>query len=175
MAAGPLTDNELTRIRDLHAAGATRNDIAKQLGRSGSTISKAAGKLGLSFDRTAVKAATEAKVADARARRARLTLDLLSDAERLRAQLWQPHEYIDHGGKDFTEARWTQPEPSPADKLKLMQAAGTAASTSMRLDLHDADTGDDGAKSMLGALAAGLQVAYEQLQPSDEAASDGGD
>ncbi len=135
----PLTEAELTQIRQLHADGHCRNDIAKTLRRSGSTISKAAQKLGLSFDREMVKAATEARVADAKARRAELMNSLLDDAARLRQQIWEPHEYREHGGRDFVRQQWTQPEPTPADKLKLMQAAASAATTSMRLDLHDAD------------------------------------
>lgn len=135
----PLSEQELTQIRRLHAAGHCRNDIAKILERSGATISKAAAKLGLSFNREMVRAATEAKVADAKARRAELMSKLLDDADRLRGQIWEPHEYIENGGRDFVQTRWTQEEPSPMDKLKLMQAASSALSSSMRLDLHDAD------------------------------------
>lgn len=165
--ARPITEDDRRQVRDLHAAGASRNAIAEAIGRSGATVSKIADELGLSFDRSAVKAATEAKVADARARRAALMLDLLGDAQRLRTQLWVETEYIDHGGRDFTSAKWTQPEPTAADKLKLMQAASTAANTSMKLEEHDTGSGGvEGAKSMLGALAAGLQAAYEQL-PDD--------
>lgn len=168
MATGPLTDDEKRRIRDLHAAGVSRNDIATQLGRSGSTITKAATDLGLSFDRAATKAATEAKVADAKGRRATLMLDLLDDAQKLRGQLWQPHTYIEHGGKDFVRREWEQHEPSPQDKLKLMQAASTAAGTSLRLDQHDHETGDDAANSMIAALAAGLGAAYDQLHHTSD-------
>lgn len=172
--ARPITDEDKRRVRDLHAAGESRNHIAEAIGRSGATVSKIAEELGLSFDRSAVKAATEAKVADARARRAALMLDLLADAQRLRAQLWVPHTYIDHGGKDFLRQTWTQPEPSPVDKLKLMQAATAAAGTSMRLDDHDTVGDDvDEAKSMIGALAAGLQAAYDHME-AESAAEDAG-
>lgn len=141
MAPSPISDDERRRIRELHAAGLGRNDIAREMDRSGSTISKIATELGLSFERgPEVEAATAARVADAKARRAELMNRLLDDATRLRAQIWEPHEYIDHGGRDFTEARWTQDEPSPADKLKLMQAATIAVDRSLRLDLHDSDT-----------------------------------
>lgn len=168
--ARPITEEDRRKVRDLHAAGESRNHIAEAIGRSGATVSKIADELGLSFDRSAVKAATEAKVADARARRAALMLDLLDDAARLRRQLWVETTYIDHGGKEFYEARWTQPEPSAADKLKLMQATATAANASMKLEEHDTGSGGvEGAKSMLGALAAGLQAAYEQL-PDDDGA-----
>lgn len=139
MANQPVTDTERQRVRDLHAAGRTRNDIATELNRSGSTISKIAKDLGLSFNREQVKAATEAKVADARARRAALMNQYLDDAERLRQQIWEPHEYRDHGGRDFVAQKWTQPEPTAADKLKLMQASTTATASSLKLDLHDTD------------------------------------
>jgi hypothetical protein len=170
MANGPITEDDKRRVRDLHAAGESRNAIAEAIGRSGASVSKIAKELELSFDRSKVKAATEAKVADARARRAALMLDLLDDAARLRAQIWKPHVYVDHGGRDFERQTWEQPEPTAQDKLKLMQATATAANTSMKLEEHDTGSGGvDGAKSMLGALAAGLQAAYEQL-PDDDGA-----
>jgi hypothetical protein len=137
----PVTDDDRRRIRDLHAQGLGRNDIAREMKRSGATISKVAAELGLSFERgPEVEAATQARVADAKAKRAELMNTLLDDAERLRAQIWEPHEYIDHGGRDYVEARWTQEEPTSADKLKLMQAATIAIDRSLRLDLHDSDT-----------------------------------
>lgn len=174
MADGPITEDDKRRVRDLHAAGESRNAIAEAIGRSGASVSKIAKELGLSFDRSKVKAATEAKVADARARRAALMLNLLDDAAKLRAQLWVPHTYVDHGGKDFVRAEWTQPEPSSADKLKLMQATAAAANTSMRLDEHDTVGDDvDEAKSMIGALAAGLQAAYDHME-AESAAEDAG-
>jgi hypothetical protein len=167
-ARRPLTPDELTRLRELHAAGATRNAIGRELGRSASTVSAAAAKLGLSFDRSATAAATAAAQADAKALRAQLELDYLHDAQRARRQVWLPCEYIDHGGKDFVRVKWKQAEPTPADKLRLMQASKLAADASLRLAQHDAtDTGTDGAKSMLGALAAGLRVAYDQLEPQN--------
>jgi hypothetical protein len=137
----PLTDDERRKIRDLHAAGLSRNAIAKEIGRSGSTVSVAAKEMGLSFERGhEVEAATKAMVADAKTKRAELMNTLLDDAARLRAQIWEPHEYRAHGGRDFIEQRWTQEEPTSADKLKLMQAATIAVDRSLRLDLHDSDT-----------------------------------
>jgi len=141
-AARPVTDQDREQIKQLHAEGLGCNQIADRLNRSASTIGRLARELGLPFDRSRVIAATRAAVADARARRADLALVLLDDATRLRAQIWEPHEYIDHGGRDFTEARWTQHEPSPQDKRNLMLAAATAIDRVLKLDLHD--RGDDG-------------------------------
>lgn len=133
----PITADELQQVRELHAAGLGCNEIARRLERAQATISRAAARLGLSFDRAETLAATQAKKADAAGQRAQLMVEYLSDARRLREQLWMAHEYIDHGGKEFVEVRWTQDEPSPADKLRLMQASTMAADRSLRLDLHD--------------------------------------
>jgi hypothetical protein len=156
-----LTDHELEQIRTLHAAGQGRNDIARTLNRSGAVISKACAELGLSFDRSAVQAATEARKADAAAKRALLQVDLLDDAQRLRAQLWQPATVFNFGGKDNTYEERTLDEPPFADKLKIMQAVGAAVDRSLRLAEHDADGGLEQAKSLLTDLgkALGLGIA----------------
>ena len=154
MPARPLTQADRDQVAALHAQGFGRNAIAAKIGRSASTVTTIARDLGLSFDRTATEAATRAAVADAKARRTALMHTLLDDAARLRAQLWQPHEYIDHGGRDFEEARWTQPEPTPADKRHLMQAAAIAVDRSLKLDLHDAD--DAGGLAAVDAWLRGI-------------------
>lgn len=164
----PLSDDEVQRLRSMHAAGATRNDIARALDRSGSTVSKYAAEHGLSFDRAGVAAATEARKADAKAKRAELEVLLLEDARQLRAQMWQPHTYIDHGGKDFVRVEWTQQEPTPTDKLKLMQATGSAIDRSLRIAEHDSDQGVDAAKSLLGSLAEKLGL-KPPAAPADDA------
>jgi hypothetical protein len=161
----PVTEHDRAEVRRLHAQKLSRNQIARELGRSGRTISKIAEALGLSFDRAATVAATGAKKADAKALRAALTLDYLKDAQRLRQQLWEPHLAFNFGGRDNTYEQHRFPEPPTDAKLKLVQASTLAADRSMKLDLHDADQGAEGARSMLGALAAGLQVAYEQMTP----------
>lgn len=137
MAAEPLTDDERQAIRDLHAQGHGCNEIARRIDRNPATVSRAAARLGLSFDRAETMAATQARRADAAAQRSKLMLEYLADARRLREQLWMEHEYIDHGGKEYVEVRWTQDEPSPTDKLKLMQASTLASDKSLKLDLHD--------------------------------------
>lgn len=171
----PLSDKERDQIRRLHDAGKCRNEIAKLLGRSGSTISKAAAKMGLSFDREMVKAATAAKVADAKARRAELMHELLDDAERLRQQLFAPTTLHSFGGKDHTYNSKDVEQPTFQDQHKIMMAVSSAVTSSLRIDDHDTDTGADGAKSMLGALAAGLKVAYDQLPDEEQAGDDSAD
>lgn len=162
-----LTALEKDRIRDLHARGMSMSGITRELGRGKGTIVRFCHDEGLTFDRTAMKAATAARKADAAQLRAELELQLLEDAQALRAQVWQPHEYINHGGKEFVEVRWTQDQPSPVDKLKLMQAAGIALDRSVKLASLDKDDEVEAAKSMLVSL-------FEQfdLVTANEAAKD---
>lgn len=162
-----ITEKKREQVRLLHEQGLGRNAIAEKTGLSAGSVTAVARKLGLTFDRAMTEDATRARKADAAALRAELELTLAEDARRLRAQVWQPHEYIDHGGRDFFEARWTQPEPSPVDKLKLMQAAGIALSSSLKIAESSPDAGVPAARSMLGALADSLRAAYDALEPAD--------
>lgn len=137
-----ISNAKRKRIIELAEAGTGRNDIVREVGVAAGTVSKIVAAAGLNFDRSKTRDATEARKVDLAARRAEIQAVLLEDAMRLRAQIWQPHEYIDHGGKDFDEARWQQDEPTPADKLKLMQATSAALGRSLDLAKHDADAGD---------------------------------
>jgi hypothetical protein len=149
----PLTDADRAEILRRHAAGEPRNALARAVGRSGSTVSKVVAEAGLSFERgPEVIAATAARVTDLAARRARLADDLLSDAERLRQQLWEPHEYFDWGGKDHDFDTHTTPEPSPADKRSIMATVATAVDRSLKLEPPKDENGADAVGSLLGGL-----------------------
>lgn len=167
MAARPITDEDRRRVRSLHAAGRNRNQIAKELGRSGSTVSKIAAELGLRFDRAAVQAATEARVADAKARRADLMHALLEDAERLRQQLFAPTTIHSFGGKDNTYGSRDVLQPLFKDQRDIMQSVSTAITASLRIDDHNTDNGAESARSMVGSLFDALRGAYDQMQDTD--------
>lgn len=155
----PVTPDDEARITDLHARGLSRNAIARETGWSAGTITTVCNRLGLPFDRSNMKAATQARKADAAQLRAELEVQLLEDAQKLRAQVWQPHQYRSYGGKDHTLRKWTQDEPQAVDKLKLMQAAGIALDRSIKLATVDKGGEIDEAKSMMGRLLEQLQVA----------------
>lgn len=166
----PWTPEHDTTLAALHAQDLSVRQIAERMGMSKTRIASRAAKAGLGWDRTRTRAATHAAVADAKARRAILELNLLADAERLRAQMWTPVEYIDHGGKDYIEVRWHQDEPTPTDKLKLMQAATAAIDRSIKIAQLDADGGATEATSMLQRLADAMGVpAHVTTTPALEA------
>lgn len=157
----PTPPEKRAEVLRLHGEGMTRNDIARTVGVSGSTVSKIVAEAGGTFARGGeVKAATEARKTDAAAIRAELELQYAQDAQRLRSQIWQPHKYIDHGGRDYDRVEWTQDEPSPVDKLKLMQASTIAVDRSLKISDSGRGTADLSAVDqwlahMLGASAPG--------------------
>lgn len=164
-----VTDQHRARIVDLHARGYGRNAIVREVGLAAGTVTGICQDLGLDFDRTATKTAVAARKVDAARKRSELEDLLLDDALRLRAAVHQPHTYIDHGGKDFRKVTWTQDEPSPVDKLKLMQAAGNAVDRAIRLSEMDRADEVEATRSMLGQLLTQLQVVAGEYD--EEAAS----
>jgi ParB-like chromosome segregation protein Spo0J len=133
----PINDDDREQVRRLHAEGLGRNDIARAIGRSPSTVSKIAAALGLTFDRTATAVATEARKADARAMRAEIALGLLEDVVRLRGQLFKSCTVFNFGGKDNTFEQALIDEPTFADKRNILTAIGTAVDRAMKLDAYD--------------------------------------
>jgi hypothetical protein len=85
--ARPITDTELARLRELHGTGASCRAIAREMDRSPVTVSRHAAALGLSFDRSQVKAATEARVADIAARRAKVSAQFIEITEKMSARM----------------------------------------------------------------------------------------
>lgn len=141
-APRPWEPAETDTLRALHADGLSLNAIAKRMARSKDVISRRAADLGLNWDRTRTAVATQAVVLDAKARRAQLANDFLADAERLRKQLWEPTEYVEHGGKDFDEVRWTRDTPIFQDQLRIMQTTALATDRALKLMVFDADDRD---------------------------------
>ncbi|MGW5198627.1 hypothetical protein [Streptomyces spiralis] len=155
------------RLRQLHAEGVSRNEIARQMEWSVGTITNHANRLGLSFDREAVRAATDARQIDLKDRRQRIQEQLLDLAERTieRAQ----SRYLMHGWTHTGEsvAEWLQ-QP-PAKETKDFTLAASSALTSA-LKLAQADAGDEGrenARGLLRTLGAAMTAAAEDLGVTD--------
>lgn len=152
-SSNPVTDAERERVRELHAAGKGRNEIANELGRSGRTISEIAKSLGLSFARaTQVQQATQIRTADLADRRAALAQRLQDVAERELEKVNQPHTYFDWGGKDHDFDTHDAPEPTPSDKRALLGVVATAVDRSLKLAPPKEEGGADKVGSLLTNL-----------------------
>ena len=151
--ARPVTPEEREEVRRLHGDGWGRNRIAKELKRSGRTISEIAGELGISFARAGeVRAATEIRQADLAARRAAFAVKLQDIAEAEAEKIHAPHTYFDWGGKDHDFDTYEAPEPTPSDKRALIGVVATALDRSVKL----APPKEEGGPDEVGALLTGL-------------------
>ncbi|MFD7106103.1 helix-turn-helix domain-containing protein [Streptomyces celluloflavus] len=169
--AEPITGTDRDQVRRLHAQGKTRNQIAREIGRSGSTVSKIARALDLSFERgPEVVAATEARRIDLAARRQQLAETLHEDAERLRRQLWEPCTVGAFGGKDNEWSQVDLSRPQFADQRQILAATSIAVDKSLRLAPAEGGAGADDVRSMLGTLGSVLTDAFAD----DEGSDDGG-
>lgn len=147
MSAAPVTDAERARIRKLHGQGRSCAQIAAEIGRAKSTITRQCQAMGLPFDRAQTKQATAAKVADNASRRAGTSRRFLEKANALLDQMDQPHVAFNFGGKEnsYNEHRFDKP---PVDALRtLMQAAAVAFDRHMAQDKHDA-AGEEGGSAV---------------------------
>ncbi|MFI9203323.1 helix-turn-helix domain-containing protein [Streptomyces sp. NPDC053048] len=167
----PISDADRDAVRRLHAEGKSRNDIARTIGRSGSTVTKIARSLDLSFERgPEVVAATEARRVDLAARRQQLAEALHEDAERLRAQLWEPCTVGAFGGRDNIWSEQALDRPTFSDQRQILAATSIAVDKSLRLAPAEGGEGADDVRSMLGTLGSVLAEAFAD----DEGADDGG-
>jgi transposase-like protein len=88
---------------------------------------------------------------EARRRRAKLMVDLLSDAEKLRAALWLPAKVYGFGGKEYEYAEHQLSEPDFKGKQALMISIGIAIDKSLSLEKYDQE-GAAAAKAAIIAL-----------------------
>jgi hypothetical protein len=83
----PLTPEQREQIVDLAKLGRGRNEIARTVGCSPTTVTKVAKANKVNFDGSITATATSARAADAKARRTALGLDMLGDLEGARLRL----------------------------------------------------------------------------------------
>jgi hypothetical protein len=169
----PLTDADREQVRRLHAEGKTRNDIAREIGRSPSTVSKIAAALDLTFDREATAAATAARSADLAARRTAFAATLHDSAETLHAQLFAPCTVGAFGGKDNVWSQKRLDRPLFADQRQIMSSVSIALDKSLKLVPPRDEHGAADAVSMLDQLAAGIRAIAAASEQQEGADSEG--
>ncbi|WP_413757201.1 hypothetical protein [Streptomyces sp. MMBL 11-3] len=155
------------RLRQLHADGVSRNEIARQTGWSVGTITNHAQRLGLPFDREAVRAATDARQADLTALRQREIEGALELAQEARERALTRYDLtgFDHLGNIVTR---TVRRP-PAREFKDFTTAHSSAMSTV-LKLHQVDAGDAGrenAKGLLKTLGEAMTTAARELGGDD--------
>ncbi|WP_406431564.1 hypothetical protein OHA59_36695 [Streptomyces sp. NBC_01589] len=127
-------------LRQLHADGVSRNEIARQMGWTVGTVTSHAKRLGLSFDRSATRAAVEARQVDLTARRqANIegAYDLADEAPE-RALTRYELTVFDPLGNPVTH---TVRRPPAREFKDFTQAFASALNAAVKLE--QVETGDD--------------------------------
>jgi hypothetical protein len=164
----PLTDAEKQRIKELHAAGYGRNEIARQVNRPYGTITNYCQEEGLSFDRREeLKAATEIRLADLADLRAYLAHKLMVTAITTEEQLHLPTKVYSFGGRDNTYNDKDVDEPPPEAKKQLMATVGIAIEKSLKLSPVQEETDVNAAKSMLTTLGEAITKVVREADTAD--------
>lgn len=128
-----LTDEQKAAIKTLHAAGASRNAIARQTGINSAIVSAFARESGLRFNTKVTEAATRAKDAENAEKRAQLLAFQLDDALHFRSLMYQPMTIGNFGGRDNTWNEVTLESPPTGDLLRLQQAMNSAIRNALQL------------------------------------------
>jgi hypothetical protein len=127
------------RVRALHAQGLGHNEITRQIGCAPATMAKIVKHLGLSFDRSRTRAATQAKVDDARKARVEIIHRLYGQAIAGLDRLDLPEHHLKEASAGKVVAYTADYLPAQ-DVKALITAIGTAAEKAVRLEQVDADT-----------------------------------
>ncbi|MEU3712918.1 helix-turn-helix domain-containing protein [Streptomyces catenulae] len=175
--AAPISEEDREQVRRLHADGQSRNQIARAIGRSSSTVSKIARDEGLRFEGGArVAPATAARQLDLAEQRRQLVGRLYARAsanlDRVEAPEYVRAELLPSG----RTVRVISAEPPAQDERHHSQAIGSYLSSAARLAEIDAGTGAGEVRSMLTDLARGLRAAFvdDHQADADEGADTGG-
>ena len=156
----PVTDEDRQAVRRLAGQGLGRNAIARELKRSPRTISVIAAELDppVLFDRTMTAVATEARVIDAKARRAALIHRAYARAEKIFDRL----EADDTDGYKFTattvngiETETLDHVPGPEER-SLATASGQYLAQAAKLEAMDAGSGHEEDRGILAGIAQAL-------------------
>jgi transposase-like protein len=141
----PLTQAKRDAITaDIHA-GKARNQIARDHGVSGSTVTKIAQETGngaTAFDRSQTEKATRAKRFDAAAARVQLIEDLYGDAQRFRQRSWSDYTQIVSGpaGAELVTTKL----PPLRDQQSAYTSLAICLDKAAKLEQADAADGEAG-------------------------------
>lgn len=161
MPQPPLSDEKRLAICELADSGLSVREVASRLGIAPSTVTRAARRMGIAFDRSATEHATAARVADAKARRAETAVRLLDLANAELDRLSRPyraHAFV--GGQLAGYYEHVLPQPDAAARLAIVRTAGTLLDKHVRLLETGSEDHTEEARGLIMDIWEGLQRAY---------------
>lgn len=168
-----LTEDTRLRIVELFDAGETRNDIARMVGVSSSTVTTVCRKAGRSFDRAAQLLDLRADETDLTELRQRVTTKMLLVAEDALDNLDGPHLVYNFGGKDNTYIEHLLDEAPLETRLDAMRAASLAVDKAARL-IERSNPDLEVAEGILDSSAAMFEAVAHRLRSREVQGDDSG-
>lgn len=156
------TDAEKARILELHGQGMSRNDIARETGRSNDVVSRTVRAAGKTFERgPEVAAAVAAKQADNSVRRQDIKHRIYVHGQllmgRVEADEFETLVKGKYGAEEIVTLRFVPPN----DEKAIAQSVGSYMATAAKLEAIDSGAPIEAAKSMLADLGSALGVAFK--------------
>ncbi|MET8113805.1 hypothetical protein [Streptomyces prasinus] len=157
-----MAEEKWPELRRLHALNMGRNAISREMGVNASCVSRTAAHLKLTFDRTAIRAAAEARAADIEERKSLIAERFMDIAEDSLERIYKPTTVYSFGGKSNEYNEHVFDEAPAAERVKYMTSAAIAIDKVLKLVPDERSSGADDAKSMLGKLAEGIAAIVNQ-------------
>lgn len=139
----PISDDERARIIQLLDDGKSCNVIAREVGRSSSTISNVARSIGHRFGHSNLAHAREVRSAYSKEKRAELAARATEAAERLLADLEREYTVFNFGGKDNTYNERLMDRPPVEAQRQMIQGFRDLMRTVLEVDRHDNRSDDN--------------------------------
>lgn len=162
--AKPVTTKEREQIVAEFSTGKSCNAIAKQFGRSPSTISRIARDAGHQFAYSNALHAQEAKAVYDSERRSKIIATELEAIERMQKERFSPALVHAFGGRDNVFNSEIIPEPDHIGKRNLTSAISTAVKTVIELDRAEQSAGAD---DMLVEFTMAIQQRRREREQAD--------
>lgn len=151
-----LSEAARARILEMFDAGMPRNEIAREVGVSGSTVTTVCRKEGRLFDRSAQLLDLRAVEEDLGELRDLVAKKMLIVANDALDSLDGPHLVFNFGGRDNDYAEHLLDEAPLETKLDAMRAASLAVDKANRI-VERSNPGLEQAAGILGGINAGIE------------------
>lgn len=154
--ARPWTDADQALLLKLHGEGKGRNEIARIMKRSPTSIRRYGDEAGLSWDQTRTAVGVQAQTARMAELRQELALETLLRARKALHDLGQPATRVELN----REGEWVEHQtvvPAAKDQQALATVAGICIQRHGDLVAMNTDQGTQTAVSLLEGLVAGLR------------------
>jgi transposase-like protein len=154
----PISDEQRLRIAELADEGLSVLAIAAELDIAPSTVTRNAARMGLHFDTAATSAASDARAADAKAKRTVAAQCAIDEALAELGKLHQPCRVVGIvGSQNPGMYSGIMPRPLAADRTAIVRNFETMVDTHLHLVGIDAEADTAAhARSLLGQIYQGL-------------------